>query len=484
MGGHLSRTANPVYAGAQLPPQRDLSGAPALKRPRVAVEEETWTAQAKGVPTRSMTESEHHARRTREPEVVPSASDVTEPAKPQDPDRGTRDLEAPVRKEHCLRVVRGDDGVPLIETDGVALYTDAFLRHLTGSASVLILKSATELPAQTDSANKKAGGADGQEHPGTFTKRFATPAGHVDQVNFLNFELRKSLRKRQVRTPRADTVTKRLQKEAPEKLAGAFGEREKRKVDVKGKLVLAPLTTNGNLPFRQVCKGLGVDITVGEMALAEKLLQGHNSEWALLRRHKCEDVFGVQLAGSNEAVVARAAEVVARECDVDFIGLFLSPIVICCFMFSCICCESERLMSVHLCIVTFLSLSCRLECGLSHRLNLQARCRLFAHGADIEVYSYGRSNEQCHRHTILRQNQDGRRCEPPERPCSHSQACRLRCRLGDMPWANSNSTLQSQRGLELFGRQVCPSGSSRWRPLGREWRRLQLAGRCAISARR
>jgi len=115
----------------------------------------------------------------------------------------------------------------------------------------------------------------------------------IQAKNTLSKELQLNLRKRKYDFSKSKNATDEMTKAQNDISKLKSSSREVKKIDFSGKLYLAPLTTVGNLPFRRICKEFGADITCGEMAIATNLLEGSQSEWALLRRHKTEDIFGM-----------------------------------------------------------------------------------------------------------------------------------------------------------------------------------------------
>lgn len=61
----------------------------------------------------------------------------------------------------------------------------------------------------------------------------------------------------------------------------------------------------------------------GEMACSVPIINGISQEWSLVRRHKSEDVFGVQICGNSSELITYAAQILREKCEIDYIDLNL-----------------------------------------------------------------------------------------------------------------------------------------------------------------
>lgn len=82
-------------------------------------------------------------------------------------------------------------------------------------------------------------------------------------------------------------------------------------VEIEGKTVLAPLAGITNLPFRLMAKSSGCALVCSEMVSANGLVHGSEKTVRMLESRAEERPLSIQIFGSDPAVMARAARIVA-----------------------------------------------------------------------------------------------------------------------------------------------------------------------------
>lgn len=185
--------------------------------------------------------------------------------------------------------------------------------------------------------------------------------GEAEVVNVVSKDVKFGLSRRKIGTPRSDQYLEWINsnKDAERDLfdshqgdaKGLKEEQEARRAEYveapfrpseKRRLyygpetpVLAPLTTQGNMPYRRLCVDLGCQVTWSEMAMSMPLIQGERGEWALMKAHESEIAaprfqskgtvvqgydngmdmkFGAQIAANKPWLANKAVEVLTDNC--------------------------------------------------------------------------------------------------------------------------------------------------------------------------
>lgn len=92
------------------------------------------------------------------------------------------------------------------------------------------------------------------------------------------------------------------------------------KLAVRGQVALAPMAGVTDLAFRTVCAELGAAVTVTEMVSSRALVYQDRKSVGLLKKN-AGSVCGVQIFGSDPAVMAQAAVLALEKSGCDFIDL-------------------------------------------------------------------------------------------------------------------------------------------------------------------
>lgn len=95
---------------------------------------------------------------------------------------------------------------------------------------------------------------------------------------------------------------------------------KKNMIDLKDKLILAPMAGVTDLPFRLLCKEQGCDVLYTEMVSAKAILYKNRNTEPLMTYQQKEHPIGLQLFGSDPEIMAEIAAKV-QEKGYDFIDI-------------------------------------------------------------------------------------------------------------------------------------------------------------------
>ncbi|HIO95745.1 MAG TPA: tRNA-dihydrouridine synthase [Campylobacterales bacterium] len=84
---------------------------------------------------------------------------------------------------------------------------------------------------------------------------------------------------------------------------------------------LAPLAGFTDLPFRSVVKKFGADLTVSEMISSNALAFNSKKTFEMLEKNPLETPYSIQIAGSDQAVIQKAVELLNEREGIDIIDL-------------------------------------------------------------------------------------------------------------------------------------------------------------------